>query len=462
MVTAITSMTAASIAAMLLALRFRFAFLVFLSLLLLMQNITIMLLLRFNLVPIEKGAGLLIPKEAVLLVVAILLTATLFARAALNGKTKLNRTDTLIILFLLFLTVPFALSSASIEARVAGFRGLALLPVLFLIGRWLRLPSKQLRPFFRLLVAIAAAVAIFGLIEAYLLPQGFWLSIGHEEFYLMKRGRPIQGTLYTNMRFWLPGADVPIRRVASITGDPLISSYLLAFALLLMLSYTVIHRRTNLLFVPLALAITVAMLLTLSRGATLTVLIAGGILVLSRMSVRRFQYLTLLGLLGAIVFALAFSDTILSITYGQGHIEQLHSGLIRGLNHPLGLGTGTASSTASAITKAQGGSEIFVGGGDSYIGSTATQIGIVGLTLFVAIMLSMCSDLYRMGVQRLRAATPRSWLYLATAATLAALLITSTVNESGYGYVASGLVFIFAGVLSFQAESHGVSPSRET
>lgn len=447
-VTVLVASVVASIA--LLALGRRVAFVAFLAVVLVTQNLFTMLALRSGLVDVAIGESLLLAKELVLVAGLGAAALSVFAHGVLTGRLRASRADWIALTFLLFLVVPFLSSSVGLVGRLSGLRQLALLPALYLLGRWIGFDVRDVAALPRLIVGIALALASFGLVEAYLLPQDFWLRVGHEEYYLMKRGRPIQDALYTNMRFWVSWSDEPIRRVASLTGDPLVSSYPMVLALSLIAARTLRRRRIRLTLLLASVVIASALVMTLSRGGVLVLLLGIGFLAIAR-TPRRLAVVTSATIVAAVAIALGLGDAVLQVTYGEGHIEQLRAGLVRGIEHPFGLGTGTAGSVASGRIRAAGETGTLLGGGDSFFGSTATQAGLVGLVLLVGTMLAMIIDLMAWSRWLQRRDAPYAWLYDGFAVYLAALLATSVVNESGYGYVASGLAFLIAGGLSRHA-----------
>jgi hypothetical protein len=436
-----------------LSLRFRFAFLLVLTFVLLSQNLLTMIALRFGWVPLTSGDAFVYAKEVILASSLAGLALFYVIRGLFTEKLRFHPIETLIVLYFAYLLVPFLLSNASgLFVRVAGLRFLMLIPMLYLLGRWLQLSPERTIHLYRLLVIVATLLAAFGLLEAYILPDSFWLSVGHEEYYLMKRGRPIQGELFANMRFWVPWSSDPIRRVASLTGDPLISSYPMAFVLVLFFARSAIRKSVKPVHVVLGLMIFAAVVLTFSRGALLVMLVAAIVILFSNYNCHLFRGITVLGFLAAVVLVLGLGQSIAQYTSGKGHIDGLTFGLQKGIEHPLGLGVGTAGSVAAGIvfSSPNSGEDTFQGA-DSFVGSTAIQTGIVGLILLYTLLLMMCVDLYRQGIRLNKQGYRHAWLYFGTAAMLAGLLVTSTVNESGYGFVASGLIFVFAGVLADQA-----------
>lgn len=455
MIAAATAAGSALAALALWATRRRYLLVACLAAVMLLQNLATMLTLRSGVVPIGQGELLLVSKEVFAIVALALSALILLAGAVRTGTVRLSRTERLAILFFAVVAIGFARSgSVPLAASLAGARSLVILPALYLLGLWLGADARDARRTMHLLVAAGAVLAVFGLLEAYVLPEGFWLAIGHEEYYLMKRGRPVQGQLFENMRYWVGSTSV--RRIASLTGDPLISSYLLAFPLWLLTTFAIVRRRARPALVAFCGVMLTALTLTFSRGAFATLVVAAAVTLLAGRRAANAVTLTLGAFVATIVVTLAFEDVLLRVTTGAGHIEQLRQGLNLVLRAPLGLGTGTAGAAAAAIALASGGGGTAVAA-DSFVGSLLTQVGVPGLALFLATMLSMVHDLYRLAA--FRSGPLPGWWYLATATFLAGLLVMSTVNESGYGFVAVGLVFVWAGMLVGVERAAALAPS---
>lgn len=439
------TVTLAFAGATLVAAGWRLAYLGLLTVVLLFQNIVVMALLRVGAIG-DLGAQLLLSaKEGLLVVGACSLAVRALPRVVATGRVHRSALPAFGVAWIVFVLVHGIASGPPWLPRLAGARFAALLPALFIVGYWMSLSVREVGKLVKVVFRVAIWLALFGLVEAYVLPDSFWLSIGHEEYYEVKVGRPVQGRLYGNMNYWVSGQAV--RRVASITGDPLISSYPLALAIVLLAARymtTGRFRYTHLLVGP---SIAVATLLTLSRGAVLTIVIAVALLAIAGRSRTVFVLLTGAALAGVVVVASMLGDVILGVTTGRGHIDQLVQGIERGIQRPLGYGLGTAGSTATGVARANAADDVVLGGGDSYLGSLATQLGLPATLLFYAYLAAIAGTLAHRFVVARRARVPHSWWYGATAATLAGLIVTSALNESGFGFVASGLTMILAGTL---------------
>lgn len=414
------------------------------------QNIVTMLLLRSGIVSVQDGVYLLYLKELILLFGL----AYLGLGRLLSATLHLNWVDMLALVYLLFLGMLFPLETAiPLEIRVAGIRSLALLPTLYLLGRWLHHSRFDLSSLSRLFVDAAILFALFGLLEALILPETFWLAIGHEEFYLMKEGRIPRGSLYLNMYFWDLGS--PIRRIASITGDPLLSSYTMLYGTLLlgfwMRALYPQKLRVGHLVALVTLAATV---LTFSRGAVVSLLTGVITLALSLQNSWIFGFLLIVGTLSVVSVVWLFGDTLLEVFSGLSHVEGLQSGLAAGLDHPFGIGIGLSSNVAANRAGALGELQSIQAGGDSFLGSVAAQIGIIGAILAYSVFFAIVICLYQQRKHLRQAGAPQIWFYTATISILTGLVFTSVVNESGFSYSGSGLIFMASGLLVSSAKEY--------
>lgn len=437
----------------------RNAFLGLLATVMLLQNIVVMVLLRTGLVSADEGQYLLLAKESLVLLALGGLAVLAGLKALERGSARFPALPIAIFGWFAFLMLHALAFGSPWLARLAGLRSLAMLPALFLLGYFISLGRERTRRLVRLIVVIGVVLAAFGLLEAYVLPANFWLDIGHEEYYEMKIGRAIQGSLYGNMRAWIAGE--PVRRVASLTGDPLISSYPMALVLVLLMARYVQRQRFKpahlLVFIPVGLAT----LLTLSRGAALSVLLAAGLLAVASRRPKLHLTLAVAGLLAVTAGTALFGEQILQFTSGRGHIEELVEGLRRGVERPFGFGLGSASSVATGVARSNVIEGVVLGGGDSFLGSVATQTGIVGAVWFYGLLLWMVAVVAEGSVDAFRRGDPHGWWYAGSAAMLSALIVTSAVNESGFGFVASGLTYLLAGSLvAARRQTLAHSPAR--
>ena len=165
-------------------------------------------------------------------------------------------------------------------------------PVLFYLGGRLLIPRReQLLESVKLLLAVAAAVALFGLLERFALDVGFWRSTVEATTFYEKQVE--SGLLPENWTVIYRGVpdgifislplEVPVRRLVSTYLEPTTLSSFLAFALLLLVFVPDLAWRRGGTFSRAAVAVAIfalgiAVLATLSRGGMVTFL-AGAALV---------------------------------------------------------------------------------------------------------------------------------------------------------------------------------------
>ena len=421
-------------------------FLYILTFVLIFQNISIMILLKTELVNTDNGKHLLLLKEVILVSSLIILGL----KNLITRKLKINIIDILVIIYFSYILFRLPVeTSIPLEAKLAGFRSLFLLPALYLLGRLIYWHSFDAKKMISFLITISINIAIFGLVEVYVLPKNFWIWIGQEKYYLMKEGRRISGLLYDNMYYWDFGE--PIRRLASIIGDPLMTSFMLSYSVLLLGYWTIYIRPIKLRKGHLFLAfIFLALLLTFGRAAVIT-LLSGFCIFLLSFNTFMLVVLMIFSLLIVTSFLLLYRDNILGIITGFSHIEGLQSGLLYGVYNPIGGGIGISSNIAHNVYRTITTAYIPNIGGDSYLGSVSGQIGIIGVIFLYGFLLTLTVRLYYI-YKALYSHSQSRLLYtktllVATITMLIGVFLVSTVSESSTSFVGSGIAFIMSGIL---------------
>src|SRR3990172_7463038 len=178
----------------------------------------------------------------VLLAAGVVLTL----RRLLAGSTEFTpvlAADIVALGLLVLLAIEFAVSSADATPRLIYARRLAAPVLLYLGGRLLIPDREQLAAGFRIVVVVAVGVALFGVVERFLLGIGFWKdTVDAATFY----GRQVEsGLLPENWTVIYRGVpdgifislplEVPVRRLVSSYLEPTTLGSFLAFALLLIL-----------------------------------------------------------------------------------------------------------------------------------------------------------------------------------------------------------------------------------
>lgn len=306
-----------------------------------------------------------------------------------------------------------------------------LLPVgAYFLGRGLDLTEAERARVCRTVIAVAAFVAAFGLVDVYAVPLSFWRHAAG--WFRDQLGLRYEGLSGLPENFvYNAGNGVVYRRLTSTFLSPLATSYLLVVALF----FVPLRRRFGW---PLALLLVVALLFTHTRSALLAFVF--GLLVLA--VVQRASR--------PAVFAIAFLAVAFVFVKGYGHVAprthftaselrvqqriahqnpnashdptsatesstsehlaSLRDGARTVLHHPWGYGLGNSGVTAART-------HVTVLAGESTYTELGVEIGLVGALVFVAWSLSL-----------LRVALRAPWLGAAFAGVLLLGLQTDVIG----------------------------------
>jgi O-antigen ligase/polysaccharide polymerase Wzy-like membrane protein len=309
-----------------------------------------------------------------------------------------------------------------------------LLPVgAYFLGRGLALDSRERSQLCRTVLAVAAGVALYGILDVYLVSLGWWRnSAGWFEHQLSVSSRDNGLSGLPENFVYNEGGGVIFRRLTSTFLSPLATSYLLVVALLF------IPLRGRRWAPPLALLLYAALLLTHARAALLALVVALLALALLR---RRLFPLGLAVLVAVTGFAFVrgydhvaprahFTQSELRIQERNArqhphtsndatsanessageHFSSFRAGARTALHHPWGFGLGNAGVTAVRT-------HVKVEAGESTFTELAVETGLAGGLLFIAWSLAVLARLRRV-----------PWLAAAFVATLFVGLQTDVIG----------------------------------
>ena len=312
----------------------------------------------------------------------------------------------------------------------------------YFLGRSLHFGRDELRRIGLVLLASAAAVAAWGLIDIYAIPLDTWRNSGVPGWYREQLGLdygPDLSGLPENF-VYNPGDERPLRRLVSTFLSPLASAYMLLVALLLAATW----QRSRWLSA-LTGFLLVGLLFTYSRTAI--VALAAGLIVLAY-ALRSWWPVAASAVLlvTGVAFVKAypeigpetrFTPAELEIQRAGGqeeptsgdpldpnessidsHWDSLRGGLETVFRHPQGFGLGNAGVTASRT-----GTDVKAG--ESTYTELGVGIGLLGMLVFLAWNLSL-----------LRRILPRSpWLGAALAAVLVLGIQTDVIGVHWLAFV---------------------------
>ena len=346
-------------------------------------------------------------KEILIALLTLVAVLGLWRDRQAGRQGRLTATDWIAAAFaalaVIYLLLPssFLHSDVTLTQRLLGFRVAALLPLLYFLGRRLSATDEsQLGPALWLVLGTGAFVAVFGLVEMWLIPTRTWLDWG-VNLYTSFLGFTYHGPAGLPENFFLTlGNGALVRRMVSIYISPLAIAY--TGLLLMPIGAVLAERRPQraaLRWLGIGLLVLtllgvmfsetrLAVLVTIPEAALLALLLRRGWLVALVPAVAAGAAFMLLAYpsVGPVV-----DRNLLTSGGGQGqaafstndsstteHWSQIVLDLKLDLQHPLGLGVGASINRFGRL----------VGTGESAILGMFGDLGIVGGLLYCALYLA--------------------------------------------------------------------------
>jgi hypothetical protein len=350
------------------------------------------------------------------------------------------------------LCVVYALVPQSALGGSAGTRAVALglrhdvVPVgVYFLGRGLALTREDWRRLTWTLLAVAAALAAWGLVDVYAISIGWWRTNGVVDYFHRHLGYDYNGTggLPENFIYNVGGNRPFLRRLVSTFLSPLASGYLFVVALLV----ASLRRRAA---IALGVVVAAGLLWTFSRSSL--VALAGGLVVLGLLR-RRVHELAAAVVVGvavgwahlfphvaptgnwtkhdlAVQAQLAkhgpkgsYSAADLNEPSLHEHWTSLKDGVRTMTHHPQGYGLGNVGQVASRT-------QTTPKAGESNYTELGVELGILGALLWIAWGIALLAGLVRAGAFRIAAAF---------AAVLALAVQTDVIGDPWVAYCVWGL-----------------------
>ena len=388
-------------------------------------------------------------KEMFLLLLTVIAVRIVRDKRASRSLGPLTPVDGVAIAFVaiacIYLLIPASVlgSDASLAQSLVGFRTLIVIPVLYFIGRAILAADDRDRLTVVLLcMGSGAVVTVFGIYELFFVPTSAWLRWGVNA-YTSFLGFTYQGPAGLPENFFITVSEnVLVRRTVSTFVSPLGIAY--TALLLFPIGIAAMDRRTTprvaggiavataLVVVALALSITRLALFAAIGEAALLAIVLRRVWIAALVPVLIVATITALLPYASIAPAvdrnlnpISRSGIVWTIpgddSSGREHYGYLKNDLLVDMQHPLGLGTGGATSRYGTL----------VGTGESAVLGMFGDLGLVGGSLYVALFLAALWNGWR-ALSRTRSASLEQCLPLvALVGGLALLPITITSDLWG-------------------------------
>jgi len=326
---------------------------------------------------------------------------------------------------------------------LASYRTLVAPILLYSIARFTPISNIKFRKLLNLLLIMAILIAVFGLIEYFILPMSVW----HKEINMTGFVNQVQGV----KQEYFAKAGIPDRfgdrRLKSFFTHPNGISYYFAFiitllvALLMEKNIFIWGKHTKKLLFSLILLCSSAQILSLGRGGILSTLVALSVLSLYRK--RFWLVLFFLGILILLNFSVPVIERLVTGTSQRASLlwsVRVIPVVEKFLENPLGYGIGQGQIWGLVFSSGQR----YFGIGESGYFNIAIQIGIFGFLFFVSFLGSIVTYLVRS--VKLITLGYRKALVLAIGVCTLGLAISEVVANLFGGFEIFGTFWIFAGI----------------
>lgn len=274
----------------------------------------------------------------------------------------------------LFVTsAPFSAAIISLRQCLIPFLGI-------IVGKCVRINRESVGKIMKFNVQYSAVLAVLGIIELLFLNDRFWSKLGYEQYVYEKQGtlpselfRGVTRNFYT----WDFGG-IPVRRIVSITADPLATAHLIyvGFVIIVVgcIRHTIKKNRPNQYFL-LAFLLLICSVLSLSKAIFVFMAVTLVVVMYYRNILPKslVKYGAIFGGIIVLMYVAKSIQESTSVTATANHIV----GLINGFKASSILGTGLG--TAGVMTAKIANNSIATS--ESYIGTYVQQIGYVGLIM---------------------------------------------------------------------------------
>ena len=406
------------------------------------QNITAILFSRY--IPVSYNTAFSIIKEMMLYI--SLAPAMIKKKRIRYSRNRLVFYAALMI-YIILLAKNFVFTPAGISSAILSLRYM-LVPILCIyVGKTVKLSTKQTIKLMNEVVGWALFLAFFGFVELYILKDSFWVFIGYSDYAVSMKGNPpwslfngVTVNFYT-WDFW----GTPIRRLVSITADPLATAYLVCLGTMILFTGVVriSNRGRNSSGIFVLVLLLIASVLSLSKAVfvmmAITVLICSYFYKWLPQSLLRF-----LSVFVGILIAIVLRKYLTGLSHPSSisnHLLGIQNGFLNA--ELLGNGLGTAGSSVIMLTG------IDSNVSESYMGAMLYQLGFIGTFSFFIIIYFWVKDLmkyYR------RAKRPSVVFALCS---LVGVFVCMIFSDSSVSIMGTGLYFIFIGI-ALRKEKRGV------
>ena len=363
---------------------------------------------------------------------------------------------TLIILMVLFgLTVLKNVLITSVEymSILVSIRQMIIPLCGFFVGYFLFIDNNGREKIIKAIVIIGISLTLFGIVEMFLPENIIWNALDYELYLNNKESRTTYLYYGVTPNFYTWDFGFLMRRLVSITADPLATSHLIFLSLSLLVCFKndILKSGNKKIYYIGAVILFLGCILGLSKGTMiyLAILILG--LIYNKYQ-NKIGKKALISIVSAIMIIGITAITVLYFTADQPTAITRHmDGLIKGIKESsiLGHGMGIAGATNHAFTG------ISTSNAESYVGVNLTQIGYIGTIILIILWTKLFIYNFRYYL------TDRTLKNMFVPIIMLGLTIDMILSESSVSITGTGIYFILIGIFSSKIAKEKISLSKK-
>ena len=342
-----------------------------------------------------------------------------------------------VAVFLVMLVKNLLSTSVGMFAAIVSLRYMLLPFLCIYVGMNLTLSKGRLDLLLKTVIGFSCLLAVTALVEYFFLGDAFWSKIGYT-YYAEKIKGNAGWTLVNGVtvNFYTWDFGFMLRRLVGITADPLATAYLIFLGAAIVVTGCVRERSTGKInkFWFCAILCGICALAVFSKAIyVLTLVLPVMIAFFNKWFPKWFMKAAIaVGSLAAVAVLVLYLRRSETVSSAIVHI----TGLLRGFAAMglMGHGLGTAGVQAAMLAGET------VAAAESFVGSMAVQVGLLGVGAFAAYLLVVFARLVRIWNRY------PSRLTLLALALLPGLVVCMLFSESSVSIMGTGIYFILTGL----------------
>lgn len=372
--------------------------------------------------------------QLIVFVKELLVYGFVFVRAFKNicGYKRIRNIDIVALLFVIISLMYMFFSSVSFTAQILGWRQLAVPIMCFYFGNFASIKYEEVKDIFHFIIRVTVLLSVIGIIM-YFLPNKIWDYMGYQQFWRNKTGTNGIVTYSNFYTYDLVNIFGRLKRMVSITADPLATVHLLSIGLILMYFNRKQYYMSKLFVI-------IGIVLGVSKGSLVIIVTTILVYIYCCKSTKLLKkFLWVVGVCTVVVFNSHMNECVDGLTVNTA-VGNHYSSFRYGLENMtlFGNGLGMAGYTASAMGSVIVEKEY----SESFFAVLSAQLGLVGVLLLYGFLSMICFNMAK------EYKKTKEISYVLGIACIFSIMLESVVSSSSISMLGSGVFFVVAGLIN--------------